>query len=122
MKKILFVGGGSAGHVVPNIALIECVLRMGKYDVCYMGTDGLEKRLVSSLHIPYYQISCPKLIRGGISTLKNNLAIPARFSKALEEARAGIRTISPDLVFSKGGYSNEETQMLICVLSTKEYS
>ncbi len=105
MKKILFVGGGSAGHVVPNIALIDCILRMGKVDVCYMGTDGLEKRLVSSLHIPYYQISCPKYVRGGgLSAFRNNLTIPSKFKKAVESAAAGIRIFSPDLVFSKGGY------------------
>lgn len=105
MKKILFVGGGSAGHVVPNIALIECILRMGKVDVCYMGTDGLEKKLISSLHIPYYQISCPKYVRGGgFSALKNNLAIPSKLKKSVAEAAAGIRIFSPDLVFSKGGY------------------
>ena len=105
MKKIMFVGGGSAGHVVPNIALIECVLRMGKYDVCYMGTDGLEKGLVASLHIPYYKISCPKFIRGtGVAAFKNNWNIPAKFRQAVAEAREGLRAFSPDLVFSKGGY------------------
>ena len=40
MKKILFTGGGSAGHVVPNVALIEELLSDGKVDVCYMGTGG----------------------------------------------------------------------------------
>ena len=105
MKKILFVGGGSAGHVVPNVALIERLLRTGKTDVCYMGTDGIEKSLVSSLHIPFYQIDCPKLVRGGgFSALKNNMTIPAKFKKAVEQATKGLRAFSPDLVFSKGGY------------------
>lgn len=105
MKRVLFVGGGSAGHVVPNIALIESLLRIGKIDVCYMGTDGLEKRLISSLHIPYYQISCPKLVRGGgFLALKNNVTIPRRFKEAVQEATAGLKAFSPDLVFSKGGY------------------
>ena len=105
MKKVLFVGGGSAGHVVPNIALIDCMLRMGKIDVCYMGTDGLEKTLISPLHIPYYQISCPKLVRGGgFAALKNNWTIPKRFKHAVQQAEAGLKAFSPDLVFSKGGY------------------
>lgn len=42
MKKILFTGGGSAGHVVPNLAIIEEV--KNEADICYMGTDGLEKK------------------------------------------------------------------------------
>jgi UDP-N-acetylglucosamine:LPS N-acetylglucosamine transferase len=46
MKKILFTGGGSAGHVMPNIALMEEILSDGHADVCYMGTDGIEKRLI----------------------------------------------------------------------------
>ena len=60
MKKILFTGGGSAGHVVPNIALIEAV--RDEADVCYMGTDGPEKGLIVPLKIPYWEISCPKFI------------------------------------------------------------
>ena len=74
MKKILFTGGGSAGHVVPNIALMEELLSEGKTDVCYMGTDGIEKNIVAEWKIPYYTIHCPKLIRGGgFSAFKKNL-------------------------------------------------
>ena len=52
MKKILFTGGGSAGHVIPNIALIEEILSSGDVDVCYMGTDGIEKRTIEPWHLP----------------------------------------------------------------------
>ena len=105
MKKILFTGGGSAGHVIPNIALIEELLSEGKTDVCYMGTGGIEKRIVSEWKIPYYEISCPKLIRGGgWSAFKNNLKIPSAFKKAVQEAKVGLEIFRPDVVFSKGGY------------------
>lgn len=105
MKKILFTGGGSAGHVIPNIALIEEILSSGEADVCYMGTDGIEKRLISEWKIPYFQIECPKLIRGGgWANLKRNLRIPAEFFRARKKAIEGLRTFQPDLVFSKGGY------------------
>ncbi len=105
MKKILFTGGGSAGHVLPNIALIEELRAKGETDVCYMGTEGIEKELVSERKIPYYTISCPKLIRGGgMKALKNNLKIPCAFQKAVKEAERGLRLFQPDLVFSKGGY------------------
>jgi UDP-N-acetylglucosamine--N-acetylmuramyl-(pentapeptide) pyrophosphoryl-undecaprenol N-acetylglucosamine transferase len=105
MKKILFTGGGSAGHVVPNIALIEQLLSDGDVDVCYMGTNGIEKNLVTEWKIPYWQIECPKLIRGGgMSALKRNLAIPAAFLRAYKQAKQGLRTFRPDVVFSKGGY------------------
>lgn len=99
MKKILFTGGGSAGHVVPNIALIDAL--KGEADICYMGTDGLEKNLITALKIPYYQISCPKFIRG--FSLKN-LKIPAEFLRAEKKAAEGLKAFRPDVVFSKGGY------------------
>lgn len=105
MKKILFTGGGSAGHVIPNIALIEELLAEGKIDVCYMGTDGIEKELVTARKIPYYTLTCPKLVREkNLRALKNNLRIPLTFQKAVKEAEKGIRLFQPDLIFSKGGY------------------
>ena len=104
MKKILFTGGGSAGHVLPNLALIEELLSAGDVDVCYMGTDGIEKRIVSAYKLPYYQIECPKLVRGGISAIKENIKIPTAFLRAEKQALAGLRIFQPDVVFSKGGY------------------
>ena len=105
MKKILFTGGGSAGHVIPNLALIEELLANGKIDVCYMGSDGIEKGLLAGKNIPYHTISCPKLIRDkNFAALKNNLRIPCAFKKAVKEAEQGLKIFQPDLVFSKGGY------------------
>lgn len=97
MKKIVFTGGGSAGHVVPNLALIaEC-----SCDPYYIGTDSIEKTLVSKQKIPFYTISCPKLDRG---KPQKNFSIPFKLHQAVKEAKKGLATISPDLVFSKGGY------------------
>ncbi len=105
MKKVLFTGGGSAGHVVPNLALIEDLLIHGDVDVCYMGTDGIEKKLVSEQKIPYFEISCPKLVRGtSLTSLKRNLKIPSEFLRAKKQAIEGLKAFQPDLVFSKGGY------------------
>ncbi len=105
MKKILFTGGGSAGHVVPNVALIEELLSEGNVDVCYMGTDGIEKGIVAEWKIPYYTISCPKLIRGGgFAGFKQNARIPVEFHRAVKAAEDGLKQFQPDVVFSKGGY------------------
>ncbi len=105
MKKILFTGGGSAGHVIPNIALMEEVLSTGEADVCYMGTNGIEKKLVADWKIPYYQITCPKLIREkSFSACKNNVKIPAAFLQAVKQATEGLNTFQPDVIFSKGGF------------------
>ena len=105
MKKILFTGGGSAGHVIPNIALIEEILSCGKADVCYMGTNGIEKSIVAEWKLPFYEIRCPKLIRGGgFEAFKKNLKIPIAFFKAVKDAEKGLKIFQPDLVFSKGGF------------------
>lgn len=105
MKKILFTGGGSAGHVVPNIALIEEILSSGKADVCYIGTNGIEKAIVAEWKIPYFTIECPKLIRGGgFAGFKKNLKIPAAFFRAVKQAKKGLELFRPDAVFSKGGF------------------
>lgn len=97
MKKIVFTGGGSAGHVVPNLALIaEC-----RCDPYYIGTDAIEKKLVTEKKIPYYTIHCPKFDRG---KKLGNLSVPHKLCGAIREAKKGLATISPDLVFSKGGY------------------
>ncbi|MBO4989220.1 MAG: UDP-N-acetylglucosamine--N-acetylmuramyl-(pentapeptide) pyrophosphoryl-undecaprenol N-acetylglucosamine transferase [Clostridia bacterium] len=98
MKKIVFTGGGSAGHVVPNLALME---ELSAYDLSYIGTDGIEKRLVTEQKIPFYTISCPKLKR---EWTLSNLSIPFALHEAVKEAKKGLSTIQPDLVFSKGSY------------------
>jgi len=106
MQKILFTGGGSAGHVIPNLALIEELLSLGTTEVCYMGTSGIEKNLVTAQKIPYYTVECPKLVRGcGLSGLKSNLRIPFALKRAVKEAEKGLQIFRPDLVFSKGGYA-----------------
>ncbi len=105
MQKIVFTGGGSAGHVIPNIAIIEELQKNERLDLYYFGTSGIERELIAPLKLPYHTITAPKLKRGlGWSATKNNLTIPCRFSHAVKEAMAGLQKIQPDLVFSKGGY------------------
>ena len=63
MKKIVLTGGGTAGHVTPNIALIPGLKRMG-YEIRYIGSyDGIEKKLIEDIGIPYTGISSGKLRR-----------------------------------------------------------
>ena len=57
MKHIILTGGGTAGHVTPNIALLPR-LRAADYTITYIGsTDGIEKKLMEAQKIPYYGIS-----------------------------------------------------------------
>ncbi|MBR4943673.1 MAG: UDP-N-acetylglucosamine--N-acetylmuramyl-(pentapeptide) pyrophosphoryl-undecaprenol N-acetylglucosamine transferase [Clostridia bacterium] len=105
MKKIVFTGGGSAGHVLPNLALIEELLSDGKTEIYYIGSNGIEKGIAKEWKLPYTEITPPKLVRGGgFAGLKRNLRIPLEFRNAKKQAEKGLRLIQPDLVFSKGGY------------------
>lgn len=105
MKKIIFTGGGSAGHVLPNVALMEDLLSIGAAEIGYVGTDGIEKDIISAWNVPYFQIRCPKLVRGGgWQAFKKNVKIPAAFITAVKQAKTALRGFQPDVVFSKGGY------------------
>ena len=105
MKKIAFTGGGSAGHVVPNIALIDDLKKYGDFEVCYFGSNGMEKELICARGIPYFQTDCPKLIRSkSFSAFKKNLQIPFRLHRAIAKTKQALKKEKPDLVFSKGGF------------------
>ena len=78
MKKIVLTGGGTAGHVTPNIAMIPRLEAEG-YDISYIGSyDGIERKLIEELGIPYYGISSGKLRR--YFDLKN-FTDPSKYSK-----------------------------------------
>ena len=83
MKKIVLTGGGTAGHVTPNIALLPRLQELG-YEVSYIGSrDGIEKKLIGDCHIPYYEVSTGKLRR--YFDLKN-FTDPFRVIKGLFDA------------------------------------
>ena len=101
MKKIVLTGGGTAGHVTPNIALIPKLRELG-YDISYIGSyDGIEKKLIADFDIPYYGISTGKFRR--YFDLKN-FTDPFRVIKGIGDAKKALKKINPDIVFSKGGF------------------
>lgn len=101
MKKIVLTGGGTAGHVTPNIALLPA-LKSADYEVHYIGSyEGMEKALVEDYNIPYYGISTGKLRR--YFDLKN-FTDPFRVIKGYFEANKLMKKLQPDIVFSKGGF------------------
>ena len=100
-KKIVLTGGGTAGHVTPNIALIPHLQEAG-FEISYIGSyDGIEKKLIADFDIPYYGIATGKFRR--YLDIKN-LTDPFRVIKGLAEARKYLKQIQPDVVFSKGGF------------------
>ena len=101
MKRIILTGGGTAGHVTPNIALIPAIKELG-FDIQYIGSyAGMEKALIEDIGIPYHGISSGKLRR--YFSLKN-FSDPFRVLKGFFEARKLIKELKPDVVFSKGGF------------------
>ena len=100
-KKIVLTGGGTAGHVTPNIALLPRLKELG-YEISYIGSyDGIEKKLITDFDIPYYGIATGKFRR--YLDVKN-LTDPFRVIKGFGEARKYLKKINPDIVFSKGGF------------------
>lgn len=101
MKKIVLTGGGTAGHVTPNIALLPSLNKAG-YEISYIGSyTGIEKGLIEAEGVKYYGISSGKLRR--YLDLKN-LSDPFKVIKGLGQSVKLMRKIKPSIVFSKGGF------------------
>jgi UDP-N-acetylglucosamine--N-acetylmuramyl-(pentapeptide) pyrophosphoryl-undecaprenol N-acetylglucosamine transferase len=101
MKTIVLTGGGTSGHVTPNIALMPGLKALG-YAVHYIGSqNGIEKQLIEKEGIPYHTIPAGKLRR--YLDLKNITDI-FRIMGGFAQALAALRKIKPDVVFSKGGF------------------
>ena len=100
--KIVFTGGGTAGHISLNLALIPYFIEKG-YEIHYIGSkNGMEKDLVSDIDKVYYhEISTGKLRR---YFSFENFKDPFRVLKGIFESKKLIKDIKPNIVFSKGGF------------------
>lgn len=100
-KKIVMTGGGTAGHVTPNIALMPALKEAG-YEITYIGSyNGMEKGLIEAQKIPYIGISSGKLRR---YFDWKNFTDPFKVLKGYGQAVSALKKIKPDVVFSKGGF------------------
>ena len=101
MKHIVLTGGGTAGHVTPNIALLPRLKELG-YEISYIGSvDGIESKLIPELGIPYYSISTGKLRR---YLSAKNISDSFKYLKGIGEAHRLLKKLKPDVIFSKGGF------------------
>ena len=101
MKHIVLTGGGTAGHVTPNIALIPRLKELG-YEISYIGSeDGIESKLIPELGIPYYSVSTGKLRR---YLSAKNISDSLKYLKGIGEAKKLLKKLDPDVIFSKGGF------------------
>ncbi|MBM7703879.1 undecaprenyldiphospho-muramoylpentapeptide beta-N-acetylglucosaminyltransferase [Metabacillus iocasae] len=100
-KMIVFTGGGTAGHVTPNIAIMN-ELDQAKWDIQYIGSHkGIEKELIEKINVPYHSISSGKLRR---YIDMENVKDVFRVMKGVGDARRILKKLKPALVFSKGGF------------------
>ncbi|MFS0783983.1 undecaprenyldiphospho-muramoylpentapeptide beta-N-acetylglucosaminyltransferase [Bacillus sp. 1P06AnD] len=100
-KRIVFTGGGSAGHVTPNIAIMD-ELDKQEWEISYIGSKrGIEKELMSHANVPYYGISSGKQRR---YVSRENVTDLFKIVKGCVEARRQLKKLKPALVFSKGGF------------------
>jgi len=108
MKKIVFTGGGTLGHVMPNLYLIE---ELKDWEICYIGSNGVEKQKLNG-KVKYYEIPCVKFDR---SKIFSNFKIPFILFSAINQAKKILKEINPDVVFSKGGY----VSLPVCIAASK---
>lgn len=100
-KKIVLTGGGSAGHVTPNMALLPYLKKEG-YDIAYIGSkNGIEKEIVMKTGLKYHEISSGKLRR---YFDWKNFSDPFRVLKGIGDALLVLKKEKPQIVFSKGGF------------------
>lgn len=101
MPMIVFTGGGTAGHVAPNMALIQ-ELSQKNWEIAYIGSaDGIEKQMIQNLQVPFFAISSGKLRR--YLTIKNLFA-PFKILLGIIQSFFLLYKLNPDVVFSKGGF------------------
>ena len=99
--RVLLTGGGTGGHVYPALAIAEALIEQG-HEVYYAGTkEGVEASVLSQTEIPFYTIKAASLPRRPNAELFRSLSTNFQ---GLQQAKALLRKIKPDLVFGTGGF------------------
>ena len=99
MKKIVFTGGGTAGHIYPNLAIAG---ELKNYEMHYIGSNGMEEEIIKKFNnITFHKIDTVKFDR---AHMLKNLKLPFKLLKSIKEAKKVLKEIKPDVIFSKGGY------------------
>ena len=100
-KMIVLTGGGTAGHVTPNLALLQGLRERG-FEIRYIGSyDGIEKQMMEKAGVPYDGIATGKFRR---SLDPKNITDIGNVFKGAREAVSLLKKYRPAIVFSKGGY------------------
>lgn len=115
-KRIILTGGGTGGHIYPNLALLPALKAAG-FTPVYVGGSGecMERRLARQNALTYYSTDTIKLVRAfNLKAVINNLKIPFLLDGYVKQARTLIETIRPCAVFSKGGFVSLPIVLAAC--------
>lgn len=112
MKTIVLCGGGTAGHVMPLVALIPYLKKTFDKIVYFSSGKEIEQKLMANTGAEIYKISPPALKR---SLTPKNLLIPFKLSKCVAECKKLLELLQADVVFSKGGYC----ALPVCIAAKK---
>ncbi len=99
-KVIALTGGGTAGHVMPHLAIIPYLEDRG-WEVFYIGSKGVEKSLIAKTNVEYFEVAAGKLRR--YFSFQNFLDI-FKVSLGLLQSILIVGRKKPSIVFSKGGF------------------
>lgn len=102
MSTIVVTGGGTAGHIMPHIAL-KPYLNKHFSKVIYIGSkNGMEKDIIKEhSDWQFFEIDTIKLDR---SKFWKNFLIPFKFLQCKNQAKKILKQVRPNIIFSKGGY------------------
>lgn len=110
-RTIVLTGGGTAGHIMPNIALLD-KLKENFDKIYYIGTNGMEKDICKKNNIDFYEITATKFVRK--ISLKTFM-IPFKLLKSIKQSKKILKELNPNVIFSKGGY----VSIPVCVAGKK---
>lgn len=100
MRTIVLTGGGTAGHVMPHIALLP-ELKKHFDKIVYIGTNAIEKQIAKEYKIEFYEIKATKFIRKNVC---KNFLLPFKLISSIHKSKKLLKEIKPDVIFSKGGF------------------
>lgn len=99
--RIALTGGGTAGHVTPNIALLN-TLYSNNWEVDYIGSkDGIEHKMIQAMGISYYSVRSGKLRR---YFSWQNFVDPFNLLIGIFQAFFLLKKLEINVIFSKGGF------------------
>src|SRR3954447_16270303 len=100
VRRVVMAAGGTAGHVVPALAVADA-LRASGAEVEFVGGERAEARLVPAAGYPFHQIQVVGIDRRNVARALRALALAAL---ALPKAALALRRAHADVVIGAGGY------------------